>query len=379
VTADSIKIGVTYPDLEAIRQFVDLDQGDYEAAYQALIDDINESGGINGRMVEAVFAPVSPVGTDAAAAACVKLTEDEQVFAVVGFFQNDATLCYTEAHQTAVVGGVMTNERYERAAAPWFTTEEGEDSQVDAVKALADAGELDGKVGVFSTITNEQLLNEAILPLLEELDITPVDSGVLDAPQDDAAAQLQGTSVIAERFRSQGVDQILTVGDSALPLLNGLATTDYRPELRFDSKIAIDAYINGGAADFSLLDGSVLGATDHEQFDEAGMQDCIAVLEAAGITDITDPADLEDGDVQGFVSTSSACRNMGLFTAIAEAAGPDLNYGTFTAAGEALGEISLPGASATYTYGPFPARDGDQPMVVWVFDPTIENFAVDEK
>ena len=64
VTETSIKVGVTYPDLEAIRDVIVLDYGDYEATFQALFDDINENGGIHGRTLEPVFAAVNPIGPD---------------------------------------------------------------------------------------------------------------------------------------------------------------------------------------------------------------------------------------------------------------------------------------------------------------------------
>ena len=85
MTKDKIKIGVTYVDLAAVRATgIKLDHGDYEKAFQTVIDDINAKGGINGRKIVPVFAPINPIGTDPAQAACVKLTEDEKVFAVIG-------------------------------------------------------------------------------------------------------------------------------------------------------------------------------------------------------------------------------------------------------------------------------------------------------
>ena len=66
VTDDTVKVGVTYVDLASLGEVVNIDHGDYEVAYQAMFDDINASGGINGRMIEPVFAPVSPVGTEGA-------------------------------------------------------------------------------------------------------------------------------------------------------------------------------------------------------------------------------------------------------------------------------------------------------------------------
>ena len=87
VTKDEIKVGVTYIDFSSIRDIVDIDHGDYEAAYRAVIEDVNTSGGIDGRKIAPVFAAVSPVGTVAEQEACVKLTEDEKVFAAIGILQ----------------------------------------------------------------------------------------------------------------------------------------------------------------------------------------------------------------------------------------------------------------------------------------------------
>jgi hypothetical protein len=376
VTDDTIRVGVTYVDLDAIRQFVDLDQGDFEATYQALVDEINANGGINDRQLELVFAPVSPLGTVPAEEACVRLTEDEDVFVVMGYFQDDAVLCPVEAHETAVIGGVVTSARHDRAAAPWFTTDPGsEDSEAEGISALAEAGELDGKLGVFGSINSETQVNDVVLPLLDELGIEPVDTAILDAPPDDAAAQNQAVSVIAERFESAGVDSVLVVGSGAVPFANGLAPLDYRPRLIFTSIVSVNAYLSGIDPDLSMFEGAMLASVDGEQFDEPAMQDCLATLVEAGVVDeYPDPADLEDGAPNPYVSASAACRNLNLFAAIAEAAGPDLGYGTFQAAGESLGQVHLPGSEADYDFGPYPSIDGDLPMFLSDWDVDEEEW-----
>jgi hypothetical protein len=378
VTDDTIKIGVTYVDLDAVRQFVDLDQGDYEASYQAVIDAINDDGGIHGRMIEAVYAPVSPLGTAPAEEVCVRLTEDEDVFAVMGFFQDDAVLCPVAAHETAVIGGVMTDERYEQAKAPWFTTQAGQDSNVDALTAMAEAGALDGKVGVFASIYSEGELEPA-LQVLDDLGIEPVDTAVLDAPTDDLAAQNQATGVIMERFETAGVDQVLALGSAAVPLANGLAPLDYRPQLLFTSAVSVGAYTAGIDPDYSMFEGAVLGSINNSVYEEEAMQECIGLLEDAGISGIVDPATLEATDPNPFISAATACTTIGLFAAIAEAAGEDLNYGSFQGAGESLGSLHLPGAEADYEYGPYPSLDGDQPMFLWDWNAEDQEFVVREE
>src|SRR5689334_1266305 len=166
VTADSIKLGITYVDLKAIASVTSINHGDYEATYRAVIDDVNEHGGINGRKIEPVFAPVNPIGTQPAEQACLKLTDDDKVFAIIGFFQTDAVLCPLENHDTAVLGGEMTEERLQRAKAPWFSLEQSSDMQADGVTALAKHGDLDGKLAVFANATDKALLDTTIKPLL---------------------------------------------------------------------------------------------------------------------------------------------------------------------------------------------------------------------
>src|SRR5690348_15983929 len=70
VTATTNKFGIIYPDLAAIRNVVNIDQSHYKPAYTASIGDDNKHGGINGRMLEPVFATVNPIGTAPADAAC---------------------------------------------------------------------------------------------------------------------------------------------------------------------------------------------------------------------------------------------------------------------------------------------------------------------
>ena len=104
VTKDEIKIGITYPDLEAIRSVTNTNHGDYEKAYRAVIDDLNKQGGINGRKVVPVFAEINPLGTVPAQEACVKLTEDEKVFVAMSFFNADAPLCFVAVARHADPG-----------------------------------------------------------------------------------------------------------------------------------------------------------------------------------------------------------------------------------------------------------------------------------
>jgi hypothetical protein len=378
VTDDTIKVGVTYVDYEAIAEVADVPHGDNEAAYQALFDDINANGGINGRMVEPVFASVNPIGTAPAEEACLRLTEDEAVFAVIGFVYADASLCYLEAHDTAMIGGSMTPERLERATAPWFTPEAGSDMEIDVIRSFAESGLLDDDVAVFANITDEALLNETVVPLLDELGIEPVDTAVLDAPENDVAAQDAATAVIAERFKSAGAQTVMVIGGGGVTWAGGIESTDYRPATLFSSRASIDAYVADAAGrDPSVLEGAILGglytAPPDDDSRDPGMQDCVDIQVAAGLEDI-DAADAPEGQTN--VVEPAVCAYVALFTAIAEAAGEDLNYGTFRQAGNDLGELEIPGYPDPFTFGPPPAADGDPPVYLFEWDASEEAFLV---
>jgi Periplasmic binding protein len=380
VTDDSVAVGITYVDLASLGDIVSLDHGDYETAYRAVIDDINADGGINGRTIEPVFAPINPVGTQPAEAACLQLTEDEEAFIVIGFFLDDGPLCYLETHETAVIGGSMTPERLERAQAPWFTAESGTDLQSDVVRVMADGGELDGALGVFARPGEEAQMNDIVLPLLDELGVDVVESAVIDAPPDDTAATNAATQVIAQRFESAGVDQVLLIGTAGLVWASGVESTDYRPQLLLTDPNSILAYINDAAGrDLSVLDGAVSGSLyggAANIYDLPAMQECVGVVEDAGGV-VDDPGTAAPDAAETWVSAFNACTNVTLLRSLLEAAGDDLNYGTLAAGADGL-EVELPNDPDVLTYGPPPAADGDRPAYLYDWDPDEVDFVLRE-
>jgi branched-chain amino acid transport system substrate-binding protein len=377
VTADAIKLGITYVDLKAIASVTSISHGDYEASYRAVIDDVNKRGGINGRKLVPVFAPVNPIGTQFSDAACLKLTEDDKVFADIGFFLGDAVLCPLENHSTAVLGGDMNPERLARAKAPWFTLEPSSDVQSDAVKTFDKAGDLDGKIAVYAIVNDKALLDNTIKPLLDDLGVKPVATAVLDTPPTDVQAGIAQTAVIAQRFKSAGATKVLVVGQGGVSWAKGLATTDYRPQSLFITTNTILAYTNDAAgADFSVLKDSLAAdvAGKDQIFDEPKMQKCLKVVEKGTGTTIkpSSEVDTKNGEPDNFVSALSACRYIGLFETLAKTAGKDLNYATFRAAAAKASPMALPGG--TFTFGPPPHADGDPAVYIFKWDAAKKDF-----
>jgi ABC-type branched-subunit amino acid transport system substrate-binding protein len=384
VSDDTIKIGVTYVDTEALKAVgLDYDLGSHVDTYQALVDDINAKGGINGRKLEAIFAPIDPTNAAAAEAACLKLTEDDDVFLITGFFLADSSLCPLETHNTAVVGGGMTPEWAARAVAPWVTWTPDADQAASAARLFADRDALGGTVAIYANVADKDQIDNDIMPVLNELGVKVVETGVNDAPTDDTAAIQSSAKLIAEKFKAAGADTILLVGIGAASWPVSMADdSSYRPKLLFTDTLAERAfYTSDATTDTSILDGALAAGQygpDQARYDEATMQECVAILTAAGVdTPSPDKFDPTDSSNQPFQAAFQACPDIWLTKAVLERAGENLNYGTFRAAIDGL-KITIPGDPTERTYGPPPAADGDPSVYLFAWDEATHGVKLDE-
>jgi hypothetical protein len=382
VTEDTIKVGVTYTDLEAIRDVIDIDHGDYEATYQALFDDMNERGLIDGRRIEAVYAPVNPIGTESAEEACVKLTEQEKVFVTVGSFLNDSMLCHAEEHESAVIGGTMTPQRLARAKAPWFTTEPSADLQTDAVREFDEAELFTGKFAVYAIKTDEALLRDLIEPAFAEFGLQPVEVAVADVPGGDSANTEQTLAMI-DRWKKAGVTQVFVVGQGAIGWLNGLEQTSYRPQTLFASGAIVGTWINDSVTehDLSVLEGAV-SADNYggrvNQYREPNMRLCVdGALKEHGI-EVPEPTDgpAPKGVPDPFSSALVACKNVALLEGLLTNVEGELTYETFREAADLMGDIPMPSADRPYRYGSPPHADGDAAAHLFDYKADLRTFVL---
>lgn len=378
VTDDSIKIGITYVDFDALGDQVNIDHGDYEAAYQAVIDDINESGGIHGRTLEPVYAPVDPSNATSSDEVCTRLTQDEQVFAGVGLFFAESVLCFVDVNGTAVIGGEMTEERLAQAKAPWFTLDPGSDQQVDALQTLVDSGVGEGTVAIVLADTDRPLYESRFTPILEEAGIEPVDVYFFDSGAEPEQQQAATDAALA-RFETSDVDTILALGQSGPPVAaSGLGRSDYRPRLAFNAFNGALSFLRDDTQDHSVLEGSLLvGPYDQDAMLEldGATGECFDIQREAGLT-INPPSQVESGEPNQFVSSNIACQQIGLLAAILEAAGENLDYGTFWTAGYGLGEVELPSSPDPFFFGPPPHADGDIPLFLYDFDAQAQEYVL---
>ena len=364
VTDDAVKVGLLFVDTSALATAgVDLDLGDVEGAYHALVDDINADGGINGRMLDPVYTPVDPIGTEGADRACVEVSEDQQVFVAAGLFLADAVLCLVDTHQTAVIGGEMTPERLERAAAPWFTTGPGPDLDQAVLRAMDAAGELEGPVAVIAGTAEEAEITDVSPPAGRARRRRRRARGDRRTPGRPCCDLRPGAHDRRALRRRRG-----GVRDPPGRRRTDLAQRHGRPALPAPPRVPADRRWRPGVSPRRVPDGPVTAQgvdpgrelrPDQAVYDEARMRDCIEVIEDAGV-DVPGPDEVDD-DATPWIAAFQACPTMALLQAVLDAAGDDLNYGTLQAAGEGLGELPIPGDPAPRHYGPPPATDGDPP------------------
>ncbi|MCU1484770.1 MAG: hypothetical protein JWN67_1516 [Actinomycetia bacterium] len=103
VTPGSITIADQSLDTVALKRVVGRDSPPYHAFYQALWDEVNRCGGINGRKVILKNVPYNALAVDQAGhqqAQCLRIAEDVKALLVSGITSNATARCTSILHKT---------------------------------------------------------------------------------------------------------------------------------------------------------------------------------------------------------------------------------------------------------------------------------------
>jgi hypothetical protein len=216
VTATSIKVGVLVTNLGAVSKVGASAPGfstkTQEATYQAYFDAINSAGGISGRKVVPVFQSFDPLSTDSMQSACISLTEDQKVFAVlqVGGFYGPPELCITQTHGTLLLDGFGNDpdQFYQQSHGLLFTAMESQNRAL-AVSAqqTAKLGLLKGKsVGILNVAnSSQQATTKGLIPALARVGVKKPVVRTLSADFGTAATQIP---LAVNAMRTAGVSVV---------------------------------------------------------------------------------------------------------------------------------------------------------------------------
>ncbi len=376
VTATAIKVGIVTIDYTCIKQFVDYNFGDQPAIDKVFIDDMNAHGGIDGRMIDPVYKSYCPIGNTQALALCTSFTEDAKVFAVLGVFidfTGDAQLCLSRDHQTIHIGHELQQSWIGQAPpALMMTTDISAERRSTVLLNLLKAqGTLTGKkVATLADQDSASSVTKAIKPALDAMGVQQGSAAVVTVTGTDTSAGQSQLDSFIEKWKGEGVNAVILAGllmaskqwvekiKSQMP--NVLLITDGVSAAQQAGQDETTAGKKPNPYDGML---TANGLSDSEQWQSAGLKQCVATYQAAGGPTVIGPDDLKPGPDGKRVLTWAAvrdfCGELEMFSQIATKAGPNLTNDTWTQAVNNFGEISLAAAAfASIHTGKYDADDG---------------------
>ena len=364
VTAETIKLGFASIDFEYFNETFgfNLTYANYDDTVNVYVDHINATGGIVGRMVEVVHAHFLPVGPVTAEAACIELTQDHQVFAVMNGFAGpgaeNVNACFSAIYDTILVGGKPTPEQLEQSTAPWISYDISLGRRGRAfVNLLEETGELSGLGPIMVLGANaeyEPMMVDVADALSSAGAVVPI--SVANPDTGDEMATIAYLEVLLERARGEGVSTIFVVGEAEYAL-------QYLFSMGDEFTVLI---LNGDSANSWATappegierSGRLLTNKSFESRGDADMADCLNIVEAGLGHEVLSPDLLQEGEKNYWAALQNTCKSFELFRHIAAAAGPDLTNESFRAAAEALDTFSFTGVPyASLGPGKADARD----------------------
>ncbi len=357
VTATTIRVGVPYIDVGASvlkTEGVDIDYGSFPDAFNALVDNVNAHGGINGRKIVPYIVAVNPVGTAPAATACTQLTEDDAVFAVISPLE---ATCYLQ-HNVAVVGSIYPSGISSGVAQDFSPTPPPAAYDPLELRAIDKEGVFKHKkVAIFGGGPGDESELAVVKSALAKLHVPVVTTAVDTAPQADEAAVNAQFVPIAQRFQSDGATEVVAVGTGGAIWPEGLSATQstYNPPW----VATVESDFNGavGSGDSAAYLQNVVTTTaltpPAEAWSNAGTQQCVHIIKKAYPSDGIRAFDavLPESE-QTWTSVEIACTTMALFEDIAMAAGKNLTVKSFVHAGYGLRNVVLPGGNVPISFAP---------------------------
>jgi ABC-type branched-subunit amino acid transport system substrate-binding protein len=214
ITPSAIKLGVLIPSDNSSKAGGSFSQviGSPKQQWQAYIDEVNGKGGILGRKIEPVFREYDGLDLDAQRAACVYLTEQAKVFAIVnsGGFYGDPILCVTQQHKTPFIGQAgEALDFYQKSNGLYFSTTPNKDRVLRnlVIAAMRDGAFRGKKIGILSRDGIDAIpVDRSLKPELKANGLTVTYEARISS--DDSAAQSQ-IPIEVQQMRNKGVNLIM--------------------------------------------------------------------------------------------------------------------------------------------------------------------------
>jgi hypothetical protein len=341
-------------------------------AIHLFVNQINDSGGINGRKINPIITQFDPTNDANMQSLCQQWTQGSPaVFAVIdgiGTWQGDDQLCVAQQGQTPLLSAWSTTTNWTNLGSPylWWT---GPD-MAPVLSAVVQWGESSGRLGhgkkvgvvVSDQAPDQDALNDYLLPDLKKVGITPLVETVAGSP-DQTATTNSDAQLAVEKLKAAGVQSVVPLlpENAFFPYVGAETSQQYYPQLLLsDYQSTIEVALGLIPVPYEqALNGQegvtteTLGGFDDNRPEsqggyDPGVRSCYDTWHAyhpkpiAGTTSIYIE---EQGPIQAW------CGAIRLFATAAKDAGKDLNRRTFV---EAMSRITnYPGTlSPVWSFGP---------------------------
>jgi len=349
VTEDSIKLGIVLFDTDAILDLgVDVGYGDHAQHYQVVIDEMNEAGGILGRQIEPIYKFVSPVDPEEADRVCTELTEDDEVFAVLGTARPpENLLCYTETADTPFIGaptGDLSNAIFDRSVVPFLfpgRVPSRTDGAILAAMELDDV--VDGAVLAVHGADEDRI--DGLAAELEARGAAKVVKSVELADEADQTALATELDRVIERFKADEVEGVINLGNNVAFMAAFNRAAYGIPIWTTSPDVLADFIYDQGATDDEVsLARLILSETSGELYD-SGHEPTVACVDRWNTArpDELALSDPGEDDLSNLGQVVLACSGLDIFSRAATAAGADLTVETFTAGLDDVGSFETAG------------------------------------
>jgi hypothetical protein len=341
-------------------------------AINLYVNQVNKSGGINGRKINPIIVPFDPTNDANLQALCRQWTEGSPAaFAVVdgiGTWTGDNQLCVAQQGQTPLISAWSSTTDWTNMGSPylWWT---GPDMS-PVLAATVQWGMSSGRIGhgkkvgvvVSDQAADQAALNDYLLPDLKKAGVTPVVETVAGSTSQTASTN-SDAQLAVEKFKAAGVQSVfpLIPENAFFPYIGAENSQQYFPQLLlsdFESTITVALGLIPVPYEQALNEQQGVTTQTLGGFDDArpqsqggydpGVRSCFSTWHAYHPKPIAGTESFyieEQGPIQAW------CGAIRLFALAAKNAGPNLNRRTFVTAMSKI--TSFAGTlSPTWSFGP---------------------------
>jgi len=364
ITETTIRIGIAIPDVTAFSN-----SGDQIARYQTVADEINANGGVIGRQLELVTTEWQLLDTTGFDAACVQLTEDEEVFAVISRTPANfgAMTCFTELGNTITINGLdLDGDEIDRSEGLLFSVLSDRFAALTGgINLLAD-DLADAKVAIAASLDGGGEANAVELEaLLGEMGVeVVVTTASTVAYSEDETASLAEQDRFAEIWNSEGATHVIGLGNAVVGVAYAIDNNGLQDKMTLITGNLGVRTLNSLGADLASLQMIGVAVADPGTIAEQGlygMPECISLMEEMlGETIIFFP---EEEDLNALPSAYQACGSFEFLTSALEAVGPNPTQADFVALTDAGFSFDMTGAAEASVSSAKAYMNGDPGLV----------------